>query len=250
MQIIAGRFYEKGFADENNVILNEAAVKAMGLEDPVGKRIWDDNVIIGVVKDFNFRSLHTKIGPLALLMVPEWHTQIAVKLKGHHISGTLQYIEKVFGKFSPEFPFEYSFLDQEFDEMYRSEIRMEEIFSYFTILAIMISCLGLLALAAFAAEQRTKEIGIRKVLGASISGLLFLLTKDFTKWVLIANIIAWPMAYLAMNRWLENFAYRIEIGFGVFITAAVLALTIALMTVIWQAVKAAIRNPVEALKYE
>jgi putative ABC transport system permease protein len=250
LEMAYGRFFAKGFADENSVVLNEAAINAMGLEEPIGKRVWDESVIVGVVKNFNFRSLHQEIGPLALLMVPDWHTQIAIKLKAHHIPQALQYIEEVSRKFSPEFPFEYSFLDQEFDEMYRSELRMEEIFYYFTSMAILISCLGLLALAAFAAEQRTKEIGIRKVLGASVSGVLFLLSKSFTRWVIWANVIAWPVAWYVMNQWLQNFAYRIDIGIWTFLLAGALALIIALLTVGYQAIKAAFSNPVEALRYE
>jgi ABC-type antimicrobial peptide transport system permease subunit len=250
LEMASGRFYAKGFADENSMVLNEAAINAMGLEEPIGKRVWDESVIVGIVKNFNFRSLHREIGPLALLMVPDWHTQIAIKLKAHHIPQALQYIEEVSRKFSPEFPFEYSFLDQEFDEMYRSELRMEEIFYYFTSMAILISCLGLLALAAFAAEQRTKEIGIRKVLGASVSGVLFLLSKSFTRWVIWANVIAWPVAWYVMNQWLQNFAYRIDIGIWTFLLAGALALIIALLTVGYQAIKAAFSNPVEALRYE
>ena len=150
----------------------------------------------------------------------------------------------------PAFPFEYSFLDEDFDKQYKIDKKLSQIFSYFTFLAILIACLGLFGLASFTAEQRTKEIGIRKALGASVSEIIFLLSKEFTRWVLVANIIAWPLAYFAMNRWLQNFAYRINIGIGTFILAALLALVIALLTVGYQAIKAARANPVEALRYE
>jgi putative ABC transport system permease protein len=147
-------------------------------------------------------------------------------------------------------PFDYTFLDEAFDRKYKAEEKLGKIFSYFTLLAIFIACLGLFGLAFFTAEQRTKEIGIRKALGASITGIIMLLSKEFTKWVLLANIIAWPIAYVAMNRWLQNFAYRINMGLGTFIIAALLALIIALLTVGYQAIKTARANPVESLRYE
>jgi len=150
----------------------------------------------------------------------------------------------------PTLPFDYTFLDETLDSKYKAEEELSKIFSCFTLLAIFIACLGLFGLASFTAEQRTKEIGIRKALGASITGIIMLLSKEFTKWVLLANIIAWPIAYVAMNRWLQNFAYRINMGLGTFIIAALLALIIALLTVGYQAIKAARANPVESLRYD
>jgi len=159
-------------------------------------------------------------------------------------------MKKTWQMFAPNHPFEYSFLDEEFENWYRTEQRLEKIFSYFTFLAIFISCLGLLGLASFTAERRTKEIGVRKVLGASVAGIVRLLTTTFIKWVLLANIIAWPIAWYAMNKWLQNFAYRINMTWWMFVLAGTLALTIALLTVSYQAVRAAMANPVESLRYE
>jgi putative ABC transport system permease protein len=162
----------------------------------------------------------------------------------------LQFLEKRWELLQPAFPFEYSFLDEAFDRQYRFEKKLSQIFTYFTFLAILIACLGLFGLASFSTEKRTKEIGIRKALGASVSEIILMLSKEFTKWVLAANVIAWPIAYFAMKQWLQNFAYRTEIGFSTFILAGVLAFVIALLTVGYQSIKAARANPVEALRYE
>jgi putative ABC transport system permease protein len=173
-----------------------------------------------------------------------------IKVKSENLGETITFIEDIWHQYAPETPFDYSFLDEDFDALFRSEQRLGQIFGIFTGLAIFVACLGLLALAAFMAEQRTKEIGIRKVLGASVSHIVILLSKDFTRLILIAFLIAMPIGYFAMNYWLENFAYRIEIGVGVFAVAGVIALAIAWLTVSWQSVKAALMNPVESLRNE
>jgi putative ABC transport system permease protein len=251
MEMVSGRYFSEDFAaDSAGVVLNETAIRAMRLTDPIGKKIADRFTITGVIKDFNFRSLHSGIEPLALFRNPGGYSYLAVKIKAGNIPGTIQYLEEVTKKFAPDFPFEYHFLDEDFEKMYRSEIRMGELFFYFAMLAILISCLGLFALAAFAAEQRTKEIGIRKVVGASVSGLFILLSKEFSKWVLFANIFAWPIAYYFMDKWLQNFAYRINIGIWTFLLAGALALVIALVTVSYQTIRSAFANPVESLRYE
>jgi putative ABC transport system permease protein len=159
-------------------------------------------------------------------------------------------MERIWGQFAPGYPFNYRFMDEAIDSLYRSELQIGTIFRYFAILAIFISCLGLFGLASYMAEQRTKEIGIRKVLGATVTNILLLLSKEFAKWVLIANIIAWPVAYFAMNKWLQGYAYRINIAVWSFVLAAALALAIALFTVSYQAVRAATANPADALRYE
>ena len=159
-------------------------------------------------------------------------------------------LRKKWAEIAPDQPFDYFFLDESFDRQYRAEEKLGLVFSNFTLLAILVASLGLFGLASFTAEQRTKEIGIRKALGATVSSIMILLIKEFTRWVFLANIIAWPIAYVAMNHWLQNFAYRIDIGLGRFILAGVLALAIALLTVGYQAIKAAKANPVEALRYE
>ena len=163
---------------------------------------------------------------------------------------SIDYIEKVWEKYASGYPFKYNFIDESLDRLYTSEKRMGNIFSYFSLLTVFIACIGLFGLASFLAEQRTKEIGVRKALGATISSIALLLTKEFIKWVLVANIIAWPIAYFASNKWLQNYAYRINIGAGPFFLSAFLAVIIALITVGYQAIKAARANPVDSLRYE
>ncbi|KAB2878831.1 FtsX-like permease family protein [bacterium] len=255
MEISEGRDFSNEFAtDSTSVILNEAAVKVLGLTKPLAQFIYrfsEDKPlkVIGVVKDFNFQSLHQEIQPLVIL--PEGRGSVAaIRIRPDNIAGTVASVEKIWNQFQAGQPFVYSFLDEDFDALYRAEQRVSKIISIFAGLAIFIACLGLLGLAAYTAEQRTKEIGIRKVLGASAAGIVALLSKEFLKWVLISNLIAWPLAYYFMNSWLENFAYRIDITMGVFVIAGGAALCIALLTVSLQAFKAASANPVEALKYE
>lgn len=258
MEIKEGRDFSRDFATDKKeaFIVNEAAVKEFGWESAVGKKLIDlegpRGYVIGVVKNFHFRSKHQKIEPLVFSLLPSsrYVYLISVKISPSNIRDTLSFLKNKWKKFSPGWPFEYFFLDDNYDRLYKSEERLRHVFLTFTFLGIFIACLGLFGLAAFTAEQRTKEIGIRKVLGASVPGIVLLLSKEFIKWVLIANVIAWPVAYFAMGRWLENFAYRISIGWGVFIAAAALALGISLFTVGFQAAKAALANPAESLRYE
>jgi len=255
MEIAEGRSYSKEFSTDTTeaIIVNEAAVKAMRMKSPLGKRlsINEQNFqIIGVVKNYNFRSLRQGIDPLILLFEPQASRVLFAKLKSDNISQTIGYIEKIREKFAPGYPSNYHFLDEALDDLYRSEERVGTIFRYFSVLAIFISCLGLFGLASFMAEQRTKEIGIRKVLGATVSNIIFLLSKEFAKWILVANIIVWPIAYYAANKWLQGFAYRTTIGLWIFILAAAMVLFIALLTVSYQSFKAATANPIDSLKYE
>ena len=257
MKLVEGRNFSSSIvSDSSAVILNQAAAALFGWINPVGKQLtyprpkeaWKGTVV-GVVEDFHFESLHTPIQPLLILHQPSYQ-YIAVRLRLSTIAASLAFIESAWKKFAPEQPFEFSFLDQDFDALYRSEHQTGTIFEIFSALAILIACLGQLGLAAFVIEKRTKEIGVRKILGASVSSVVALLSKDFVKLVLIANVIAWPVASFVMNRWLENFAYRIEIGWWMFAVAGFIALLIALVTVSIQALKAALANPVEALRYE
>ncbi|HEX9974328.1 MAG TPA: ABC transporter permease [bacterium] len=254
IKMAEGRFFSKEFSTDATqaVVINETAAKVLGMKSPLGKKISHEQLqgtIIGVIKDFHQSSLHNQIEPLIFHIPEEFHL-ICAKLNSKNISKTLALIEKTWKKFVPNYPFTYEFLDKTIDNQYKAEQKISTIFKYFTILAIFIACLGLFGLASFMTEQRTKEIGIRKVLGASISGILFLLTREFTKWVLFANLIACPIAYLAMNKWLQNFAYRINLGVWIFVLSAVIALIVALVTVGYQAIKAALANPVESLRYE
>jgi putative ABC transport system permease protein len=261
MEMISGRYFsQERPADQNSVIINETAAKALGLEDPVGKRLVRGSLtpgkdeiftIIGVVKDFHFESLHREIRPLAMYLLSNEEVRyISIRTDPEAITQTLAFLENKWKAFVPGQPFEYFFLDDDFDSLYKAEKKIGQLFTSFSILAILVACLGLFGLASFTAEQRTKEIGIRKVLGATVSNVIVLLTKEFSKWVLLANIIAWPVAYFAMHRWLQSFVYRINIGVWMFFLAALLALAIALVTVSYQAVRAALANPAESLRYE
>jgi len=255
MEMAQGRFFSKEFPTDatEGYIVNEAAVKAMGMKSPLEKRfsLWDRNgKIIGVIKDFHTESLHNEIGPFVLLIWPDWYGWMSVKLKSDNVSSALGFLENKIKEFVLGYPLEYQFLDVEIDNLYKTEQLTGKIIIYITLLALFISCLGLFGLASFTAEQRTKEIGIRKALGASVSGIVVLLSREFTKWVVIASLIAWPIAYFAMNKWLQNFVYRTSIGWWTFILAGVLALVIALFTVSYQSIKAALANPVDSLRYE
>jgi putative ABC transport system permease protein len=254
IEILEGRNFSREFPSDsgNAYLLNEAAVKEIGWASPLGKqfKIIGKGPVIGVVRDFHYFSLHQKIEPLALLIYPEGLDYLAVRVKPDSIPETLAFLESKWAEFATTQPFEYSFLDEDYDNLYKSETRLTAVFSYVAALSIFIACLGLFGLASFMIERRTKEIGIRKVLGASVSNLFVVLSKEFTKCVLLANIIAWPLGYFVMNRWLQDFAYRIDIEYWVFLMAMALALIIALITVSYQVVKAASANPVEVLRYE
>jgi putative ABC transport system permease protein len=258
LEMIEGRFLSDEFlSDSQNFILNEAAVKATGLESPVGKRfrlLGKTEKIIGVIKDFHFAPLHKKIEPLVLHLMPYqywmYRNYVFVRISSENVSQTIASIKKMWDRAIPGYPFEFHFLDDTIDARYRSEQRLETILRIFTFLAISISCFGLFGLIAFTAEQRTKEIGIRKVLGASMGSIVRLLSKEFVLLVVLANIIAWPVAYLVMTSWLKNFAYRTEIGFVTFVFSGFAALIIAFLTVCFQSIKAALANPVESLRYE
>ncbi len=257
MNIIEGRKFSKDFPSDGNgaFILNESAVKALGWNNPLEKELthWNGKTgkVVGVVKDFHFHSLHRKIIPLYLYLNPDRNNYyLSIKITGSRIPETINFLRDTFAEYSPNYPFQYTFFDEVFDKAYRAEQRMDTIFSFFAFIAIVIACLGLFGLAAFTVGQRTKEIGIRKVLGASSSSIFFLLSKEFTKWVLLANIIAWPIAWYAMNRWLQNFAYKTGLGIDIFIFASLAVLFIALLTISFQSVKASGSNPADSLKYE
>jgi putative ABC transport system permease protein len=255
-----GRYFSiNNPSDSLAVVINESAVRILGLKNPVGKRIIlvgptaQQSVaynIIGVLKDFNFESLHQKIRPLAVFLRTGLMAYLPIRISPKDVKETVALIQNKWKRFVPDKPLEYFFLDDDFNTLYSSEQKTGQIFTVFSVLAIFIACLGLLGLAAFTAERRTKEIGIRKVLGASVPGIVFALSKEFIKWVLIANVIAWPIAYYFMNKWLEDFAYRINMPYWVFFISAVAAMIIAVITVSSQTIKAANSNPVKSLRYE
>lgn len=234
-------------------ILNEAAVQDLQLKSPVGSKFicrGDTGEVVGVVKDFHFASFHESIEPLVIVHKPFATNYMLIHVQGNQLAATLQSLESTFTNLSPESLFSYTFLDEKLNHLYESENRMSQVFGVFAGFAILISCLGLFGLSAYAAELRTKEVGIRKVLGASVPGVVLLLSKDFLKLVLIATLVAWPLAYWGTSRWLEGFAYRIDVDWQVFIISGMFALSVAFLTISYQAIKAALMNPVKSLRNE
>ena len=254
MRMKEGRAFAKKFgADSSNIIFNEAAIKAMGLKNPVGQtvQLWGQNrQIVGVVRDFNFESLHDEIKPIFMKLKPSETMTLMASIDAGKQQQAIAGLQQIYREFNPGYPLEYKFLDQDFQAQYVSEQRVSILSRYFAGLAILISCLGLFGLAAFTAERRTKEIGIRKVLGASVAGIITLLSKDFIKLVVIAVSIALPVSYYFMHTWLQGFAYRMAIPWWTFASVAMLVMVIALATVSFQSIKAALMNPVKSLRSE
>ncbi|MEJ2614183.1 MAG: ABC transporter permease [Ignavibacteriaceae bacterium] len=255
-----GRFYSKQSpADKTGAyVLNETAVEKMGINSPLGKElnIWGrKGKIIGIVKDFHFSSLHHSIEPI-ILRIPNpdeeniYYRNISVRMSGNTLTNSLSFIENTWKTVFPSESFNYYFVDEILNQNYNAEQRMSKIFKTFSLLAIFIACLGLYGLTAFTIEQKVKDIGIHKVLGASVTSIVFLISRNFLGWVIFSNAIAWPVAYFVMNKWLQNFAYRIDLTIWPFISAGLVALVIALLTVSWQAIRAATSNPVKSLRYE
>jgi len=260
MTIADGRYFSEEFpGDSNCVVINESAVKSLGYENRVVRFLIgfandDEKVryeIIGVVEDFHTQSMHDRIPNVVMFYPGDFYpSYLSIKVKGSEINETLHQVENTWQTFLPEQPFDYFFMDDFFNELHKSETRTGKVLGIFSILALFIASLGLFGLSSFISEQRTKEIGIRKVLGSSISGILYLLSKQFTRWVLLANIIAWPIAYYLMDRWLLNFEYRIKINILLFLIAGIFSILIALLTISFQTIKAASANPANSLRYE
>lgn len=254
----AGRDFDINLASDSTeaFLLNEASVSAIGwksAEEAIGKKFQyggRSGKIIGVVKDFHFESLHQKIAPIVFIINPGRFNNVSIRVAAGHLEKTLDFLKERWQFLRPNSPFVPQFVDEQFNIQYRSEERLGQVFGLFSGLAVVIACLGLLGLASFIAQQRTKEIGVRKVLGASVAGIVFQLTRQFTRLVLIANLIAWPLAYYGMTKWLDGFAYATDISFMSFLLAGILALAIAVATISYQAIRAARANPVNALKYE
>lgn len=258
LELISGRKFSLDFSTDikEAYIINETAAKKFGwMENAVGKKLafaeGRPGKIIGVVKDFHFRALQQEIEPLALMIDEQTLAFASFKINPLNVSETLAYIKNKWQGYEPEREFDFFFMDDEFAAQYEAEEKLSAILSFFALLAIFIACLGLFGLASFTAEQRTKEIGIRKILGASVNNIVFHLSKEFIKWVLVANITAWPIAYYVMNNhWLKNFPYRISPQVLTFILAGVISIIIALLTVSFQVIRAAISNPIDSLRYE
>ncbi len=264
MAMAKGRAFSREYGSDqgNVVILNEAAVREIGWEEPVGKNIryWGDykltNIgpaeVVGVVKDYHFLSLHNPVSPLMLRLFPEGMTgwNISVKISGQDIPQTIAFIENKFNGLFPESVFNYRFLDEDFNRIYSEEREFGKVILYLTLLAIFIACLGLFGLASFATKQRTKEIGIRKVIGATVAHIMWLLNSEFLKLTVMGCILAWPVAYIVMGAWLQNFPYRVSIQWWVFLLSSLAACLVALLTISYQSVKASTANPVDSLRYE
>ena len=260
IKIIKGRPFSRDFKtdvnfphDKASFIVNEEAEKLMGVKSAVGMKLTlfhKTGPIIGVMRNFHYHHMKTKIEPLAIFINPYFNKYILIKLQPENRKASLDFIKKTWEKFSPDYPFEYSFVSKDYNSLYMHEEKMGKILTGFTVFAILIACLGLWGLTSFIMERRTKEIGIRKVLGSSVLEIITILIKDFTQWILLANLIAWPIAWYIMNRWLQNFAYKTDISWWEFALSGGIALVIALATVSFQAIKAATANPVESLRYE
>jgi len=253
IELKAGRYFLSDFPTDNTaIVINEQAAKVLGFKDPIGRKITtpqgSELSIIGVVKDFHFKSLHYKIEPL--IMQLGGSNTFFIRMRPGHITSTVESVSKTYDSFKPDIPMDFHFLDDDYGNLYRTEKRIGKIFGYFSFLAIIISCLGLIGLSSFMTLRRTKEIGIRKINGAKSIEIFSMLSGEYFIWVMISIVIACPIAWYAMNKWLQNFAYRIDISWWVFILAGFVALFIAFLTVSWQSYKAAGKNPVEALRYE
>ena len=252
IQLTEGNDFTGSAADNVQFILNETAVAKTGITNPVGRNFEFKGMkgtITGIVKDFNFQSLHQKIEPL-ILYVSDKPRLMYVKIAPQSALPVVSVLQSIWKKYLPEFPFEYRFMDDEFDKMYKSDIRIGNLFNVFSVIAIFISCLGLLGLVAYTAETKTKEIGIRKVLGANISNIINMLSKEFLLLVGIAMLIAFPLSYFLLERMLQDYAYHIEIDWRMFASAGIITILLTLITVGWQAIKAATANPVKAIKTE
>jgi putative ABC transport system permease protein len=268
LRVIAGRDFSREMSTDvkEAFIINETAVKEFGFGTPqkaIGQSLsWNEWIptdslhpvkkgkVIGVVQDFHYKSLHEKVTASVIQIYPQFTFTVAAKLKTTDIKTTIAYINNLWNKFTPAYPLDYKFMDESFGEMYTNEEKLSELLWIFTIMAIVVGCMGLFGLAAFSAEQRTKEIGIRKVLGANVFNIVGLLSRNFLLLVGIASLIAFPIAWWAMNNWLKDFPYRITISWWIFGMAIIAALAIAFLTVSFQSVKAAVANPVKSLRTE
>ncbi|MBE0712727.1 MAG: ABC transporter permease [Candidatus Aminicenantes bacterium] len=260
IELVAGRTVERPASKDGpwELLISEQSAREAGCaspQDAVGKRVdiaeEQGGQVVGVVNDINLYSLHTPAYPIVYIVTPvARHNYLSVRIKTRNVTETLAYIQKTWRAMVPSYPLDVMFLDASFEQLHISEQRMSEMFSVFSVLAIAVACLGLFGLAAYTAEQKTKEIGVRKILGASAASIYVLLSREFLRWVALANVIAWPLAYFAMSTWLRNFAFRVGIGWGIFVVSAAAALAIAALTVGFQTLRAARSNPVDSLRYE
>jgi predicted permease len=253
MHLVEGRYFAREHQDSMNIVVNQAAVQAMGMKDPIGKSIVLGPIktsIIGVIKDFHYESLHTPVKPMLFILAPDYTEKVMVKIAGGDPGPTIERLQRLHKEFNPEFPFEFRFLDEDYDAQYYAERRVSMLSRCFAGIAIIISCLGLFGLASYTADRRFKEIGIRKALGSTNLGIIYLLSSDFTKVVAMAIVIALPISFLVLRKWLDGFAFKIDLEWWYFIGSGLLALVIAWLTVASQAARAARVNPVNCLRSE
>jgi ABC-type antimicrobial peptide transport system permease subunit len=248
-----GRTYAQNFGNEKeNIIFNESAIRIMGLQNPIGKvvHLWgSDRTIIGVVKDFNFQSLHDQIKPCFLdLSTNQWASKIMVRIQTGAAIATIEKLKTLYQEYNREGDFEYRFLDEDYQALYAAETRISALSTYFAGMAIIISCLGLFGLAAFTAQKRQREIGIRKVLGATVNGIVLLLSKDFLILISLSLLISFPLCWWGTNRWLHGFAYRADPGIGTYLLTGFTIIGMALLSISFQSIKAACSNPVNSLR--
>jgi len=248
MKIAMGSDFDES-KNNSGVLINETAIKALGLKEIIDEQTAFGQ-IVGVVNDFNMYSIHEAIGPMIIGLDPKMCREIAVKISTKNVSETIDFLKKTWKSTGGIVPFDFDFTDDILNQIYESDIRFSKTIGLLAIIAIIIASLGLFGLSLLISQQKTKEIGIRKVTGASVSEILFLINRDFVVWVTIAFVVATPISWLAMDKWLESFAYKTELSWWIFALSGLLALGIALLTVSWQSWKAATRNPVEALRYE
>ncbi len=253
----SGRDFSRDYSTDDSAafILNESAVHQLGwtAQSAIGKEIiygGRNGRVIGVVHNFNFESLHNEIVPIIFLITKTGNNQVTVRISGKNIPAALEFLKRKWSEYRSGYPFDYSFLNDQLIDLYNKDQKIGDVFGIFAVIAIIIACLGLFGLASYTAEVRRKEIGIRKVLGAKVSGIVTLLSKEFLLLILISNLIAWPLSYYFMNKWLNEFAYKTGISLWVFITAGILVLIITLLTISFQSIKAAAANPIKSLRYE
>jgi len=255
IEMVEGRAFSEEISSDtiNSVIINQEAVRQMELVDPIGKTITlgeEPSYVVGVMKDFNFNNIRNKIAPLMLHVAPEQGRICFIRIRENNVQETIDKIGDIWKTFEPDMEYNYRFMDETLENLYRAEQRSNTLINYFTIFAIFISCLGIFGLASFMAEQKTKEIGIRKVMGASVSLVVRMFSAEFTKLVIIGNILAWPIAYFVMNKWLGNFAYHTKLAWWMFAIGAVLSIVVVVITISYQSYKAATKNPADSLRYE
>jgi putative ABC transport system permease protein len=252
IKVIQGRKFSREFRKdaEEACILNQTAARMTGWDDPLNRR-YNEGTVIGVIKDFHFAPLNVKVAPLCLRLNRDPGEWLSIKVPSQDIPGALAVMKRIWEKYSTVYPFVYSFLDERIEKLYSAQQKLGQSLTYFSAILIFVACLGLIGLASYNTEQKTKEIGIRKVLGASAGSILSLLWKKYVRWLILASFIAWPLAYYMMLKWLQNnFVYRTKIGIITFVFSAAAAFAITLISVGFQTIKAATANPVDSLRYE